>query len=133
MSKAMALAIFAASLPAHGYANGQGPDLAQTTPANISEKVSDGVNAPPMAVTDYVDLDNAAHAFNVVANDLDANRDTLTVIAAYAQFGAVAYTSDGLVAYAANSSASRQPDKINYVLSDGRGGRAEGTVIITAR
>jgi hypothetical protein len=85
----------------------------------------------PVAVTDYVDLKSAALAFNVLANDTDADEDSLTVIGASAQYGAVAFTPDGLVAYAANPSQPRA-DEIIYVLSDGRGGRAQGKVIVTA-
>jgi hypothetical protein len=102
------------------------------SPSNLVIKPSCTVNAPPVAVTDYVDLTDASTAFNVLANDQDANNDTLTVTEAYAQHGAVAFTADGLVAYVANHKNPRS-DEIIYVLADSRGGVAKGKVIVVAK
>lgn len=121
--KAIALAALAVHLPAQGHCS----DVVE--PSQLGGATSK--NTMPVAVTDYVDLKSAALAFNVLTNDTDADQDALTVIAASAQYGAVAFTPDGLVAYAANPSQPRA-DEIIYVLSDGRGGRAQGKVIVTA-
>ncbi len=123
MVKAAALAVVAVPLPAHGH-DADIPSVAKATTTRIA-------NASPVAVTDYVDLKNAAQAFNVLRNDTDANNDTLNIIEASAQFGAVAFTADGLIAYAANPVAPLH-DEIIYVVSDGHGGLAKGKVIVSA-
>jgi Bacterial Ig domain len=125
--KAMALAALAVHLPAKGHCS----DVVETSQLGSADRSATSKNSMPVAVTDYIDLKSAALAFNVLANDTDADEDALTVIAASAQYGAVAFTPDGLVAYAANPSQQRA-DEIIYVLSDGRGGRAQGKVIVTA-
>ena len=131
MAKAMALAVLAVlatSLPAHGH----GPDAVVATQEQSGKSHSDSQNIPPVAVTDYVDMATAKQGFNMLANDTDANRDTLRIIDASAKYGAIAYTADGLVAYAA-SAAQPLADEIDYTLSDGRGGSAKGKVLISVR
>jgi hypothetical protein len=128
IAKAMALAVLTASLPAHGHST----NTLAASQTFHTDAPSDKMNAQPVAVTDYVDFNEAAQAFNIVANDSDADQDTLTIVEASAQFGAVAFTADGLVAYAANSAQPRA-DEIHYVLTDGRGGRASGKVIVAVR
>lgn len=125
--KAIALAALAVHLPAKGHCS----DVFETSQLGSADRSASSKNSMPVAVTDYIELKSAALAFNVLANDTDADEDALTVIAASAQYGAVAFTPDGLVAYAANPSQQRA-DEIIYVLSDGRGGRAQGKVIVTA-
>lgn len=120
-----------AALTVHLSAQGHCSDAGETFQIGSSDRSATSNNSMPVAVTDYIDLKSAALAFNVLANDTDADGDALTVIAASAQYGAVAFTPDGLVAYAANPSQPRA-DEIIYVLSDGRGGRAQGKVIVTA-
>ena len=124
----MALATFVTSLPAYG----QVPNVAQTSPSGSAMDSSGTVNTPPVAGVDYVDLSTAAKAFNVLANDHDADNDALTVIEASAKHGAVAFTADGLVAYAANP-AEHRSDEIIYVLADNKGGMAKGKVIVVAK
>lgn len=128
LAKAIALAAFAASLPAHA----NNPDISQIQSRDRQEYIAHRTNALPVAVTDFVLLKNAAQAINVLANDTDADHDSLMVIEASAKHGAVAFTADGLVAYAADP-AHPLPDEISYVLSDGRGGSATGKVIIADR
>lgn len=128
IAKAMALATFVISFPAFG----QVPNVVQTSPGGSAKDSSGTVNTPPVAGVDYVDLSSASKAFNVLANDHDADNDALTVIEASARYGAVAFTADGLVAYAANPTEPR-PDEINYVLADNRGGVAKGKVIVVAK
>ena len=124
MAKAVALALLSMPLPALGHS----PEVAPASaPLSATTRIS---NAAPVAVTDYVELKNAAQALNVLANDTDANNDALKIIEATARYGAVAFTADGLVAYAANPSKSRA-DEIIYVVSDGHGGLSQGKVIVS--
>lgn len=126
IAKAMTLMVAAAALPAYGYSS----DFVQASPPSHNVGRTTIENAQPIAVTDYVNLKDAAKAFNVLANDSDPNQDTLTLIEASAQHGAVAFTADGLLAYATDPARPRT-DEIKYVLSDGRGGRATGKVIVS--
>ena len=127
-AKAMALAVLATSLPAQGHKQ----DVSQSKPGMGPESLQYNGNAPPVAVTDHINLKHAAYGINVLANDADENQDALTVIEATAQFGAVAFTTDGLVAYAADPAQARA-DTITYVVSDGRGGQAQGSVIVSVQ
>lgn len=90
------------------------------------------LNELPTAAPDLVGLRQSANAFNVLANDSDADGDRLTMVGAIANFGAVAFTPEGLLAYAQNPGPARA-DKITYIVSDGRGGFAEGKVEIVVR
>ena len=128
IAKAIALATFVISFPAAS----QVPGVVQTAPSSPAKDSSGTVNTPPVAGVDYVDLSNASKAFNVLANDHDADNDALTVIQASAKHGAVAFTADGLVAYAANPT-ERRSDEIIYVLVDSRGGIGKGQVIVNAK
>lgn len=89
-------------------------------------------NVKPEATPDFVDLKTASVAFNALANDVDTDGDSLVLVAANAKFGAVAYTPQGLIAYAQQAGHAR-PDQIIYSISDGRGGLAEGIVEMSVR
>lgn len=89
-------------------------------------------NEVPVAAPDRVELKASANAFNVLANDSDADGDRLVIVEAIADFGAVAFTREGLLAYAQNPGPKR-PDRITYIVSDGRGGFAKGLVEVVAR
>lgn len=84
-------------------------------------------NRSPLANDDIVALEKSSTAFNVLANDTDADGDRLIIIEASAKFGAVAFTTDGLVSYAQTPGPARA-DKITYVVSDSSGGSSVGTV-----
>lgn len=84
-------------------------------------------NRSPVANVDRVALDKSAVAFNVLANDTDADGDKLKIVDASAKFGAVVFTTDGLLGYAQNPGPARA-DKITYTVSDASGGKAIGTV-----
>lgn len=121
-AKALALATFLLAIPAQG----------QNAIAVEAIQAAAVTNTEPVAITDYVDLKNAAQAINVLANDTDADNDTLTVVEATARYGAVAFTADGLVAYAVDPAQPRA-DETTYILTHGRGGRASGKVIVVDR
>ncbi len=84
-------------------------------------------NHSPEVNADLVALDKSSTAFNVLANDTDADGDRLKIVEAFAKFGAVAFTTDGLLGYVQNPGPARA-DKITYIVSDGSGGFAIGTV-----
>ncbi len=123
-------AITLAAVMANGPAFGRNP--ASLSGVQVIEHKSGYNNIPPVAVTDYVKWARASQAVNVLVNDSDANRDILTVIDASAEFGAVAFTSNGLVAYAAND-AQAKAYVIHYVLTDGLGSVAQGKVIVSVQ
>lgn len=89
-------------------------------------------NDSPTAESDFVELEKSAKAFNALANDSDRNGDRLFLVDAEAKFGAVAFTADGLVAYAQNPGRPHA-DKIIYTVSDGRGGLDKGVIVISVR
>ena len=97
------------------------------TSNNPMTQRSFAVNYSPVANADLVALEKSSTAFNVLANDTDADGDTLIIIDANAKFGAVAFTTDGLLGYAQNPGPARS-DTIKYIVSDGSGGSAIGTV-----
>lgn len=89
-------------------------------------------NELPIAITDQVNLTKSSSAFNVLANESDADGDRLTMVAAITDYGAVAFTPEGLLAYAQNPGPAR-PDNIIYTVSDGRGGFAQGLVKVVVQ
>lgn len=123
-----AISVFSASGPlqSRDLPNRAKPRL--TAPAMMTAPL----NELPVAAPDVVDLQKSANAFNVLANDSDADGDRLTMVGAIANLGAVAFTPEGLLAYAQNPGSDR-PDRITYTVSDGRGGFAEGKVEIVGR
>lgn len=97
-----------------------------------SKKQAFDKNRKPVAMADAVDLDRSANAFNVLSNDADPDGDSLVLIDALAKFGAVAFTSQGLIGYAQKPGRPRA-DIITYTITDGKGGFADGIVEITVR
>jgi hypothetical protein len=89
------------------------------------------VNDLPVANDDTaeVDEDSTNNVINVVANDTDADGDTLTVTSAGASNG-TASPSGGNVIYTPNAEFSGS-DTINYTISDGNGGTASAVVTVT--
>lgn len=59
-------------------------------------------NGKPVAKVDVVDLKKSSSTFNVLANGSDPDRDRLLITGALAHFGAVAFTSEGIIGYAQN-------------------------------
>lgn len=97
------------------------------SPTKLMPQTLPAANRSPLANDDIVALDKSSTAFNVLANDTDADGDRLIIIEASAKFGAVAFTTDGLVSYAQTPGPARA-DKITYVVSDSSGGSSVGTV-----
>jgi len=93
------------------------------------------VNNPPVAMEDFATTqqDSPVTTGNVLDNDTDADKDTLTVISAdgeSARGGKVLNHDDGTFTYTP-SSGYFGDDSFKYVVSDGRGGKATGVVTIT--
>lgn len=123
-----AIAVISVGVPLHGKSLSHGSKQSSDTPkTNVAQK-----NRKPFANTDFVDLSQSSTASNVLANDSDPDGDRLILLEAGAKFGAVAFTPEGLLAYAQNPGPPRA-DKITYTVSDGHGGIVRGLVEISAR
>lgn len=123
-----AIAVMSIGIPLHGH------NLQSGSKYSIKPAAGKGLvkNTRPIARSDFVDLRKAASAFNVLVNDTDPDGDRLILIEANAKFGAVAFTPDGLLAYAQDLGTSRS-DIITYVVSDGHGGLDKTVVKVSAR
>lgn len=102
-----------------------------SSPVN-SEGSSVKENNRPVAKPDVLLLEKSSIAFNALANDVDPDGDRLIMVEALANYGAVAFTPEGLLAYAQETGQLRA-DKITYKVSDGRGGFGTATVEISVR
>lgn len=69
---------------------------------------------------------------DVLSNDSDADGDKLTVTHVNAQQGNVTIEADGKVRYQP-AAAYVGTDKVSYVISDGKGGSAQGELTVTVR
>ena len=91
-----------------------------------------GTNQKPIAATDYVVTDVDAKAtINVLANDSDADGDTLTITSfdeSSVKGGSVSL-ADGLLSYVP-AAGFTGTDTFTYTISDGNGGTAVGTVTV---
>ncbi|HEY0173886.1 MAG TPA: cadherin-like domain-containing protein [Pyrinomonadaceae bacterium] len=89
--------------------------------------------APPVAVDDNENVfeDSGANPVNVLANDTDANGDTLTVVSVtQGAHGSVAVTGGGTgVSYTPNPNYFGA-DSFTYTVSDGQGGTDTATVTV---
>jgi hypothetical protein len=89
---------------------------------------------PPVAVDDHADVleDSGANAVGVLANDTDANGDTLAVVSVtQGANGSVAITGGGTgVSYAPNANFFGA-DSFTYTVSDGNGGTDTATVTVS--
>lgn len=88
-------------------------------------------NKTPTVTNDQVALQEiAVTRFNVLANDNDADGDTLRVIAVtQGQTGSVMLEAGGIIAYTPGTRFTGS-DTFTYTVDDGNGGRAEGTVMV---
>ncbi|RXF06972.1 Ig-like domain-containing protein [Pseudoalteromonas sp. PS5] len=90
-------------------------------------------NRLPIAKPDLAQV-NAGASINidVLANDSDADGDTLTIIEASAAQGTVSISQDGVLTYIAKAGFVGV-DTITYMLSDGYGNAVAGTVSVTVK
>ncbi|HVR66437.1 MAG TPA: cadherin-like domain-containing protein, partial [Verrucomicrobiae bacterium] len=88
-------------------------------------------NTPPVANNDIAATnEDTAVTVNVLANDKDANGDSLTVTGATALHGAVTINANGTLTYTPVGNYNGG-DTISYTISDGKGGTASGSVAVT--
>ena len=145
------LTVTAAVNGAHGTVTVASPNLTYTPAANfngtdtVTYTVSDGhggtatgtvhvtvtpVNDAPVANADAINTnEDTAGSVNAVANDTDVDGDPLTIASVtQGAHGAVTFTSATLTyTPAANFNGT---DSFTYVVSDGHGGTATGTVAV---
>jgi CshA-type fibril repeat protein len=89
------------------------------------------VNDPPVAGNDNAVTDeDVPVTIAVLANDADPDGDPLVVTAAAAVNGTVVINGDGTMSYAPNADFNGT-DTITYTISDGNGGFATATVMVT--
>lgn len=89
------------------------------------------VNDLPVAVNDSATtLEDTSVTINVLANDSDLDNDNLTVQSAAAQNAQVTINSDGTLAYVPNANFNGS-DTITYSITDGQGGTAQASVVVT--
>jgi VCBS repeat-containing protein len=90
------------------------------------------VNPAPDAVADTLMIgEDGAATLNVLVNDLDPDGDPLTIISAAAGRGTVSIQADGTLLYYAPDGNYNGPDTITYIVTDGQGGFASGTVSVS--
>lgn len=89
-------------------------------------------NRAPLVVDDVLRLSPKPLQLNVLANDVDPDGDRLIITDMAASHGAVAFTPNGIVAYAPNA---RQPraDTIVYRVADGHGGSSKGKILVVVK
>ena len=108
---------------ADGVANG-----AIVDPGGVAAAFSN--NRLPVAVPDRASTrENTAVVVNVLANDTDADGDSLTVTQAVAGFGTVTILADQKLRYLPNTDFTGQ-DRVIYSVTDGKGGTASSELVI---
>jgi hypothetical protein len=104
---------------------------AWSTAARVTVTVVAAPNTPPVARADSVSTTAPdAVTFNLLANDTDANGDTLTVTANSSPANGTVTRSGGMATYTPAAGFSGT-NSFNYRVSDGKGGTASATVTIT--
>jgi hypothetical protein len=102
--------------------------------ARVTVSVVEGANHPPKAMNDTATTTQGRSVtINVVANDTDADGDTLTASSVTQPSNGMAVTNgNGSVTYSPNSGFTGS-DQFHYTVSDGRGGSATARVMVTVQ
>jgi hypothetical protein len=105
-----------------------------TASAHVTVNVVEGANHKPKAMDDNATtLAGRPVTINVVANDTDADGDTLAATSVTQPSNGMAVTNgDGTVTYSPNSGFTGT-DAFHYTVSDGRGGTATARVSVTVQ
>jgi outer membrane protein OmpA-like peptidoglycan-associated protein len=112
--------------------DGRGGTASATVTVTVSANGT-GDNQAPIAATDYVTTDvDAKVVINVLANDTDADNDTLTITSftETSLKGGTVSLVDGKLSYVPPAGFTGV-DTVKYLISDGNGGTATGSVMIT--
>ena len=124
------------------YTNNDSGDVADSFTYYVSDgtdgsntaTVSIGViqNEAPVAINDTASVDSGETVIiNVLANDTDADGDTLTpTIVTNPQHGSVVINSDGTISYTSNGTSTEVSDSFTYTVSDGKDTSNVATVSI---
>jgi hypothetical protein len=111
----------------YGVSDGNGG----TSFANVTVNVIE--NQAPVAQNDSASTDDrTAIIIAPLANDSDANDDTLTLISADAQQGSVTIGTDNTLTYSPKVGFDGN-DIITYTIDDGMGGQATGQIRVTVK
>nr|WP_290222797.1 tandem-95 repeat protein [Trichocoleus desertorum] len=104
-----------------------------TATATVSVGVN-SINDAPIARNDTLSLneDAAVTPINILANDTDADGDTLTVISFTETTKGALTFNNGAFSYQPNANANGT-DSFTYIIDDGQGGSASATVNIVIR
>lgn len=106
----------------------------QESTASVTEGEIEFANEAPQAGDDQfiVDTDSTDNALDVLANDSDADGDTLTIAGLSAPANGQASVSGGQVVYTPNAG-FEGTDSFSYTVEDGFGGQASATVTVTVQ
>lgn len=97
-------------------------------PGGVAVAISS--NRLPVAVADQASTrENTAVIVNVLANDTDADGDSLTITQAVSGFGTVTILADQKLSYLPNTDFTGV-DKVIYSVTDGKGGTASSELVI---
>ncbi len=92
-------------------------------------------NTVPVAVNDSYHLQRTGYGpftFDVLANDTDADGDSLTITSVTDGDSGTTQISNNKIVYTRNSLGYKENDFFTYTISDGHGGSAQATVMLTA-
>ena len=101
-----------------------------TATATVDVTVN-ATNIAPTGVDDnFTAFEDQAITINVLANDIDADGDALSISSATALNGVVTINSNGTLTYTPNANFNGE-DSITYEVSDGQGGLSTATANVT--
>ena len=102
-----------------------------TRTSNSNTLTATLTNVAPVAVNDVLVVDeDTTGAVNVLANDSDANHDTITATLATGPASGTATIAAGVITYTPQAN-FHGSDTVTYVANDGHGNTATGTLAIT--
>lgn len=106
----------------------------QESTASVTEGEIEFANEAPQAGDDQytVDADSVDNAFDVLANDSDADGDPLTIVSVSAPANGQVSISGDQVLYTPNAGFTGT-DSFSYTVDDGFGGQASATVTVTVQ
>jgi hypothetical protein len=102
-----------------------------TTGFNVDVRLPTAVNSAPVAVNDTATVRrNSSVTIAVLDNDSDNDGDTLSITSAQVVGRGTVSVQNGTLVYRPQRN-STGTERINYTISDGRGGTASASVVVT--